>query len=102
MPYSPLGNVDFGGIAETLSALQRNPQVSRAAGTGAATFTGSVVYAVVLDVGTVQITDISTYGVAAPGISVPAGIPVPGYSAAGGSITVTPSSSNVHWCVVYK
>lgn len=113
MPYSPLanGNLDFASLLEAISAIQRNPQTTRASGTGTQSFTGSVIYAIGMEQGNVVISDsISTgynFGVNAPGISVPGGIPfnenaVGAYGPSGGSITVTPSSSNVHWFVVYK
>lgn len=113
MPFTPLGNgnLDFGSLVEALNALQRNPQQSRAYGVGAQSVTGSVIYGVALDSGTVTITDISAskaWGVAAPGISFPFGLQIPEYllspgAAVGGSITVTPSNlSTVHWALIYK
>lgn len=105
MPFKPIGggNTDFGPL-EALNALQRNPQASRVSGVGVATFTGSLIYAVALDSGSVVVSDSAgSFGVAAPGLSVPAGIPVPGYAPSGGSIQITPSNlSLTHWACVYK
>lgn len=104
MPYKPIGggNLDFGPL-EALNALQRNPQASRVSGVGIQTFTGSLIYAVALDTGSVLVSDSAgSYGVAAPGLSIPAGIPST-YPPSGGSIQITPSNlSTVHWAVVFK
>jgi hypothetical protein len=114
MTYQPLanGNLDFSSLLEGISALQRNPQAYRVSGVGAQSFTGSVIYAIIVESGSVLVNDVSSsynYGCAAPGISVPAGIPVnivnvTAYGAnPGAGITVTPSNlSTVHWAVVYK
>lgn len=102
--FNPIGggNVDF-GPTEALSALQRNPQMRRAFGTGFATFTGSTVYAVVPSAGTVAIADATAtfLTVAAPGIALEQGWPtVNPFS--GGPITVTPSNLSAPWAVAFK
>src|SRR5690242_11675452 len=102
MPFKPVGgvgNIDFANAIESLNALQRNPQASRVTGPGSVSFTGSLIYAVSLDSGSLLVSDSAgSWGVAAPGLSIPAGIPSPGYGPAGALITITPSNlSTVHW-----
>lgn len=108
VPFRPMGggNVDF-GMLEGISALQRNPQIQRVFGTGTLTFTGSVLYAVIPNSGTVSITDTTlSYQVAAPGLVFPFGAPLDAYqftTPPGGSVTVTPSNlSQVFVTVLYK
>lgn len=103
--FSPIGggNVDFGPL-EALSALQRNPQIRRAFGTGVLSITGSVVYAVWPNSGTVTLADAtaSFLQVAAPGVAFDQGIPTVN-PPSGASLTVTPSNlSTVFTTVLYK
>lgn len=96
------GNVDFGGMPEALSALQRNPQVRRAIGFGTQNVTGSVIYAVIPAANTVTITDNTAFMmVAAPGIVVPFGVPTIN-PVSGGSLTITPANSSTFYTVLYK
>jgi hypothetical protein len=101
--YNPVagGNIDF-GLVEGVSALQRNPQVRRLSGFGVQSFTGSVIYGVIVGQNTVQVSDSASFLIAGvPGIVVPFGIPT-GYPATGGSLTVTPANSSTGYCVLYK
>lgn len=97
------GNVDFAGIAESLSALQHNPQVRRASGIGALNLTGSVVYAVLCTGGTVSLADMSgTFATAVPSFTFDQGVPTVNPSS-GGALTITPSNlSTVSLLVLYK
>lgn len=101
--FNPMagGNVDF-SPAEGISALQRNPQVRRVSGFAPQSFTGSVIYAVLVGQNTVTVSDSASFLVAAaPGVVVPFGLPT-GYPASGGSLTVTPANSSTGYCVLYK
>lgn len=96
------GNVDFGHL-EGISALQRNPQTRRAFGTGVLNITGSVIYAIWANSGTVSVADTTTFisAMTTP-IVFDQGIPTVNPTS-GGAITVTPSNlSTVFVTVLYK
>ncbi len=104
--YNPPGggNADYGGVAEALSALQRNPQVRRASGVGVLNLTGSIIYGVWANSGTVTVADQS--GTFLTSFSTPLvfdqGIPTAN-AADGGALTITPSNlSTVNLLVLYK
>lgn len=100
------GNVDYGAV-EGISALQRNPQIRRAVGTGVLNITGSVLYAVWANTGTVTIVENTTGGAtlfsAQPSpIVFDQGIPTI-YPPTGGALQITPSNlSTVFVTVLYK
>lgn len=104
MGFNPAGNgqVDF-GLVEGVSALQRNPQIRRAFGTGVLSFTGSVIYAIWANSGTVSVADTTTFISAMPTpIVFDQGLPTVN-PPSGGSLTVTPSNlSTVFVTVLYK
>lgn len=99
------GNVDFGHL-EGISALQRNPQIRRAVGTGVQNLTGSVIYAIWANSGTVTVTESTTpttiFSAQTTPIVFDQGIPTIN-PVSGGAITVTPSNlSTVFVTVLYK
>lgn len=103
--FNPIGggNVDFGEL-EGISALQRNPQLRVAYGTGVLNLTGSVLYAAWANSGTVSVADQSntTFISGLASVVFQMGIPTVN-PVSGGKLTVTPSNlSTVFSTVVYK
>ncbi|HET8908286.1 MAG TPA: hypothetical protein VFN11_15120 [Ktedonobacterales bacterium] len=103
------GNVDFTGLLEGVSALQRNPQVGRLSVTGVitATFSASTLYGYIIDSGSVTLNSGSAGGAFIAKLSGPSvgefsfGAPI-GNPPPGSGIVATVSTSTVNATIWYK
>lgn len=103
------GNVDFTGLLEAISALQRNPQVARLSLSGVltSTFTASTFYGFLIDSGSVTLTAGSSGGAFVAKLtgpsqeSFPFGAPI-GSLPPGSAVVATVSATTVNATLFYK
>lgn len=105
---TPVGNLDFTSLLETVNALQRNPQVARLSlhGVLTSTFSASTLYGYIIDSGTVTLTDYSSGAFIAritgsSSASFPFGAPLY-LPPPGGGVVAAVSASTVYCTIWYK